>query len=158
MKNEDLKKLKLSTKKAKYKHSYTEKHAYQEYLKLYPKGHSNYVDSKTYKDICSTFHKKIVKYIIYKSGTFIMPYGMGKIRIMKKKTPLSHPRFNFTEKGKRSYFFNDHREGYFYKWNWERKGGLFYRGMKYYKFVPSRTIKRELAHVLKTQKKIDYFE
>ena len=124
-----------------------------------------------FNKICYLFNKKFMNSLIHQSNELRFPCGLGMIRIRKKNTftkpnNLKGDAYNSSyiptnwlasrKEGKRILEFNDHRGGYKYEFFWTKNANL--SNGKKYRFVPSRTNKRELAKILKTRPEIDYFE
>jgi hypothetical protein len=53
------------------------------------------------------------------------------------------------------YLFNDHSDGYQYKWHWDKRSCVA-RNQSMYYFKPVRSNKRKLAKAIKTLSYIDY--
>ena len=139
------------------------KDAYKEFKKTQNKNSFFFVDYSLYKAICADFNKEIVNLILNDSGTFKLPHRLGELRIQKKKMNFSMINKlkvdwkRTKEEGKRVFHLNDHTDNYRYKWYW-RKSKVIVKNKSAYSFTPTRKNARELAKILLTTKKIDYFE
>ena len=120
------------------------------------------VDFKTFKKIINTYYLQILEDILYKGVQYKLPYRMGKIRVIKRKVDINNlNRFgiNWVEsvkQNKQIYHLNNHSKGFVYRFKWDKENSLVHN-LFFYKFVPSRMIKRKLASIIKT-KQCDYFE
>jgi len=139
------------------------KDSYKDFKKNVETGSIYKIDYKTYRAVCEEFNKKTVKDILLNMGEAELPYGLGSIRIQKKKMSISAKSslrvdWEASKKiGKRVYFLNDHRDNHRYRWYW-RKNYSIIPNRTVYSFTACRANKRELARLLKTSKMIDYFE
>lgn len=120
------------------------------------------VDYKKYRAVNEAFNKKIVDYILLDAGEFELPYRLGSIRIQKKKMKLKKESMKVDwkttrELGKRVYHLNDHSDNYRYKWYWKKSNAIV-QNKSLYSFTASRANKRELAKLIMTDSRIDYFE
>ncbi len=139
------------------------KNSYKDFSKNVETGKIYKSDYKTYRAVCEEFNKKTVDDILLNMGEFELPYGMGSIRIQKKKMNISRKDslrvdWEASKKvGKKVYFLNDHRDNHRYRWYWKKNDSIIINRTAY-SFTACRANKRELARLLKTSKMIDYFE
>ena len=135
---------------------------------------SSYADSTEivlsyakYRKILEAYFKKIVHFLIEESGIFKMPFKMGDLRVEKHKMNISALNtfkklkidFKiFNETGKKVYYLNEHRRGYSYSIKWDKSTAGNFTYKKVYKYVPTRTMNRRLAWILKNDFTKDYFE
>ncbi len=139
------------------------KDAFKEFNKSQNKNSHFAVDYSLYKAICADFNKKVIKDILYDSGTFKLPHRLGEIRIQKKKmnfndsSKLKVDWKRTNELGTRIYHLNDHTDNYRYKWYW-RKSKAIIKNKTAYSFTATRDNMRTLARILLTDRRIDYFE
>lgn len=138
--------------KEKRKDSYTLKDAYKEYIKMCPKGHKFYRDWETYSRINYMFNKLITNRLL--EGHIIkLPFGLSRMMIYGHKLNFARTNklpvdFKATkEYGKVIYFTNDHSNECIYRFKWVKKL-VRNKNKKFYSFIPSRTNKRRLAHIL----------
>lgn len=135
---------------------------YKAYISELKEDDYYYVDYKTYRKICSLFYKMIMDYILLKAGKFDMPYNLGSIRVLKKKTPVYDKRsltldYNLTNiHNKPVYQLNEHTSGYKYMFYWDKTYGRL-ANKHIYRFILTRTNKRRLAKLIKSGD-YDYFE
>lgn len=126
-------------------------------------------DKKTYKNICYTFLKEAVIYVI-QGNTFKIPFGLGTFFIEKRKNKLNDLKVNWEAtvdlwdqkwgrgKDKKAYkdiknkplvkFLNNHTRGHYYRWHWSR-GRI--SNIKLYSFIPVRSVTRSLAKAIKKE-------
>lgn len=123
--------------------------AYKQYSKTHFRKDKHYVDYNTYKSICTDFNQLVFDEIIHKGLSFKTPLGLGLIQVFKTKTKGDIYNYDYYKKhGKKVKEFNRHTFGYRCKYVWTKH--LFpipNRGI--FKFVPTRTNKRNLAKLLK---------
>lgn len=108
------------------------------------------------------------KYAILETGNKEkLPCGFGEFSINKKKRkkvnhvdgkefvnlPIDWKRTK--ERGKITYNFNYHTEGYHFGWRWFKETARFRHSDVWY-FRPSRATSRMLSHYIKTDKKYQY--
>ncbi|MEK6861616.1 MAG: hypothetical protein AABY07_06615, partial [Nanoarchaeota archaeon] len=135
--------------------------AITEGFKQYKKIGANFCSKKgKAKRFLEAVNKEMVKELL--NGKQIrLPFSMGTLRIEKHKVPFNKRRFlyfdfkKFNETGKKFYFLNEHRDGYYYKIKWIKGNSI---DLFPYAFFPVRTFKRTLAKKLLTEDNIDYPE
>ena len=142
----------------------TLKEAFKRYKKKVSSGSINDIEYKEYRDICEDFNKMISSRILKNAKEFILPYRLGTIRIKKTKmdymdqNKLKIDYATSNKINKKVYHLNDHTDGFRFRWFWGKKKAIV-RWKRAYCFEPTRTNKRTLASLLKTEDKIvDYFE
>jgi hypothetical protein len=135
-----------------------------------------------YHKILNSFNKQISEAILKENYEFTMPHKLGVMRIRKYKPILKidketgelkkkglAPDWQATrelwkinetakEESKVVYHINDHSDGYQYNWYYSTyRSNMVNKSL--YRFIPSRTNKRELARLIKDPNfKGDYFE
>lgn len=129
--------------------------AYKFYKAKY-EGTKHLLDYKVYRTICETFNKYIMNAIIEDGYFFKVPYRIGIIRIKKREVNLDHLKkdyglYNKTEGDLKNVHLNEHTNNMYVKFYWSK----FYtdnmiRNKTYYSFIPTRTNKRKLASLLKS--------
>lgn len=126
--------------------------------------HSHPGISISYKDwsrVIIAYNQTIRDYILESGDLAKMPFGMGLFCISKKKCkkfitlPDGTTRVNLPvdwkrtkEQGKYVYNFNNHTDGYRYKWMWFPSTACFYQA-NIWNFKPYRTSSRKLAEYIK---------
>jgi hypothetical protein len=132
---------------------------YKDYIKDKPEGSPYYVTYKEYVDYCSMFYQMISKAIVDDGYRFKLPWSMGEVFVVKRKTKYGSKQpidWELTLKdGARRYNFNKHTSGFSYSFFWTRPYKIKNKYM--YRLVLTRTNKRYLAKAIKQNKK-DYFE
>lgn len=118
-------------------------------------------DSKVYIKVCKLANQKIMKRIIEDAELFVLPFGLGELRIKKKfidkvltnlvNWPLSKA------SGKIIYYSNDHSDGFLMKFYWDKYFGSV-TNIQTYSFVASKTNKQWLGRTIKANPKIGYYE
>jgi len=143
---------------------------------------------KEYSQLVHKCNKKLTKLCIEESMEITFPYRTGRLRIKKYKPNLfthdgkfikerlavdyqeskrywekEYPGLEMEEifkiPGKTYvYYNNEHTDGYKYKFLWEKYGMVNVPGKSAYRFIPTRTIKRQLATWSKSpERKNDYY-
>lgn len=146
----------------KIKKPYTINGIYEDYIKDKDKDSPYYITKNEYIEIIEDYTESIVHEIMDKSSIFKMPYRLGTLQIVKLQSSNNRNKkysvdFNLTNKyGKTIYHLNEHSDGYKYMFKWCKLKSVVKNKTKY-RFVPSRTNKRQLAVNIKTGT-IDYFE
>lgn len=142
--------------------AYTIPDFYKDYLEKYPEGHLYYLTYNEYRDITTAFLKHLSNQIIHKSMTVTLPFRLGKLSVIKRK-PVYKSIRNMTidwqasrAAGKQIRLFNEHSNNNRYKFWWDRRLCCVFNKTSY-KFYPVRSIKREVARLVKS-KENDYFE
>ncbi len=120
------------------------------------------VDKKTYNKIIKLANKVLIDKLLLESETVKLPFSLGSLRIKKNKINYSNNRMSIDwkttfEVGKKVVHMNEHRNGYRYRFYWNKKGARI-NNITYYSFTPCRNAKRTLAKLLKYKPEIDYFE
>lgn len=143
---------------------YTIADTYKKYKEDKDTGSPYDVSYKVYKAIVTGYLKYCAQRVL--DGFKVkMPHNLGTFQIIKKKmnfkSNMQYKRninWKETQKlGKIVYHYNPHTSGYKYLFYWDRNAGNKARNILKYRFVPTRTIKRELARLIKEEKR-DYFE
>ena len=123
------------------------------------------VSRKEFIAMTKLYYKRIMEKIIEEGKVYSLPYSLGNIKVEKKKMLMNCLTDTNTfkvdwhksrELGYKVYHLNEHRDYNRYKIRWEKRGRI--KGQGAYKFVPTRKWKRRLAHILKNNPKMDYFE
>ncbi len=127
------------------------KDAYLFYKSRYPKGNRSFVPKKLYLEICYRYNKELMKLIIEEGESVKLPYRLSVIRIAKrkmdfKKLELDYKHFNVT--GKKKYYLNEHSDEYKASFWWQKSKAVV-KNRCFYRFIPTRDNKRELAKLLK---------
>jgi hypothetical protein len=119
-----------------------------------------------WKNIIYTFTNYFREYILETGYRAKLPYGFGEFSINKKKRrklkglqdefinlPVDWKRTK--ERGKITYNFNYHTEGYFFGWIWF-KTTVRLKFSELWYFKPSRVTSRLLAHYIKVNDKYQH--
>lgn len=135
------------------------------------KAYMTDIEEKSPYDIPYSVYVKIITSYIQKvterlfSGLKVtFPYRLGALQIVKKKMNFQNQiakgrgiDWEATNKyGKIIHHINEHSRGYKYLFYWNRVGANV-KFINSYRFVPTRTLKRTLAKLIKVDNK-DYFE
>lgn len=147
----------------KIKVGYTLPKMYESYIKDIEVGSPYDISYSTYVSITTTYINKIVERL-FEGFRVTLPYRLGVIQVVKKKmyfkSQLTKGKgidWAATNKyGKVIHHLNEHSDGYKYLFNWDRRGSRI-KNIHSYKFIPTRTLKRTLASLIKKEKR-DYFE
>jgi len=115
---------------------------------------------KFYKKVLNSFHKNLMKEVLDSSEGVVLPKQLGVLRVMKavNRRGMALDFQKTKEYGVKVYHTNMHSDGYFafFNWNKDHPYGIF--GFKnIYKFVATRTNKRELARKIKTENSINKY-
>lgn len=145
----------------KVQNPYTFIDMYQMYIKEVDKGSPYDITYNEYVEVCSLFYKKVIDYLLFNNGTWIFPYGLGALHIIKKKLKVTKDNLPIDwkltrEYGKRIYHLNEHTSGFLYRFYWDKRNSKQTNRFLYI-FDPSRSNKRRLAKLIKSGK-CDYFE
>jgi hypothetical protein len=146
----------------KAQHPYTIQDTYKHYLNKYPEGSIYYLKYSEYRDITTSYFKYLSDKLVNKSSTVLLPFRLGEITVYKhkpvykslKKMIMDWDRSKELNKQVRN--FNDHTNGFVYRFHWDRRKNQLENKTSYV-FVASRENKREIARLIKT-KQNDYFE
>lgn len=150
-------------RKAKYKPDYNKSHLYKFYLNKYKEEHL-IKQQPRYNKLIKEVNKKIINYL-YQGFEVALPYKLGVLRINKIE-----PIYVFNEDGtlnvkksstrvdwgttnklwkekpelaNKTYIYHENYKtnGYYFKIAWLRPANNLKGLLKYYKFVPSRTLR-----------------
>lgn len=120
-----------------------------------------------WKNIIYTFNNSFREYILETGDKAILPGGLGKFSINKKKRKsikihngvskvgLPIDWVKTRQKGKYIYNFNYDTEGYYFGWIWFKRSTRF-RFADLWRFKPTRTTSRLLAHYIKVDNKYQH--
>jgi hypothetical protein len=145
----------------KIQNPYTLKDMYDRYMEevgdnpLYEVSYSEFVS------ICSDYYKDVID-SVFEGETYKMPYGLGELKISKKKIVINKLRptnvdwKKSVECGKQVFHLNEHSSGFKYFFHWVKKKNIAVN--KYiYRLVMTRENKRKLARLIKSGN-YDYYE
>jgi hypothetical protein len=142
--------------------AYTIPDFYEDYVSKYPEGHIYYLTYLEYVTITTLYLKHLSDQIVHKSMTVNLPFRLGKLSVVKHKPVYTSIRKMVIDwvasraAGKQIRLFNEHSNGNRYKFLWDRRVCCTANKTSY-KFYPVRTMKREVARLIKA-KENDYFE
>jgi len=143
----------------RFKGCLTLKDFYKTYKKANPRGSDFYVTYTDYIKIWECFVDKFNKSLLEEAYDIRLPYRLGVLTIKKSKLNINKPLIDYKatrEAGMKVYHMNEHSRGYRYMFNW-KKSQCIVPNKAAYKFLPTRTLKRELARLIK-EKRYDYPE
>lgn len=154
----------FSRGKNKVKNPYTMPDMYEDYLSTISGNDVYTISYSVYKNIISDYMKLVSDLLLNESGKFRMPAGLGVLQIAKVKPMYLkdiqyQPGIDWSETvkhGKVIRHFNDHSNGFKYKFMWH-KTFFHVKYLKSYRFVATRENKRTLAYYIKNKVR-DYFE
>jgi len=152
----------FSRGKNKVQNSYTLVDSYKDYIKDKDINSPYYISKQEYIDIISSYVLKLNEELLDKASIFKMPYRLGTLQIVKLLSSNNRNKkysidFNLTNKyGKTIYHLNEHSDGYKYMFKWTKINSIVKNKSKY-RFIPTRTTKRQLAKNIKSGL-VDYFE
>lgn len=139
--------------------------AYKDFCTKNPEFKLTYSE---WSQIIYGFNEDFRNYILETGDMAKLPYGLGPFSINKKKrrtkkrSPNGQEFMNLPvdwvktrEKGKIIYNFNFHTDGYFFGWLWDKKQARF-KHADFWRFKPSRTSSRMIAHYIKIDKKYQH--
>ncbi len=139
-----------------YYQFYRETVKYDKFLSKYSENKELIADKVKFNEIITDFFKLISEKIL-KGEIIDFPSNLGNLGIKKKKmnfggllkyNKLQVDWKTYKATGKITYFTNDHTDGHYAKWIWN-KSKCRIPTKTYYKFIPSRTNKRAIAKVFK---------
>jgi hypothetical protein len=146
----------MSKTKVEYRSGSTE--TYKRFCAANPDVH---LSKEQWSKIIYTYNYIVRDYILDSGDISKVPFGIGLFTISKKKIkkhkvdPWNREWVNLPidwkktkEEGKYVYLFNNHSDGYRYKWRWFNKTARFYMSA-IWNFIPSRDTSRKLAQYLK---------
>lgn len=139
--------------------SYTIKDFYNSYLDYTIDNELKYIDYNTFRKILIDYFKHISDEVIDKGKPFVLPGRCGEISVKKCKTYANTMPCDFKsskELGKAVWHFNEHTDGYRYKFYWY-KAPLYAVNSTKYQMIFTRHNKRRLASILNNGVR-DYIE
>ncbi len=136
---------------------------YKAYIKDIEEGSPYDVPYQVYVNIVTSYIHKLVERL-FEGFRINLPYRLGALQVVKKKMYFSSQitkgkgiDWEATNKyGKVIHHLNEHSRGYKYLFYWDRVGSRV-KNINSYRFIPTRTLKRTLAKLIKVDKR-DYFE
>jgi len=146
----------------KIQHPYNMSDIYLDYISNIDIDSPYYIRSDEFYKICNEYFKAISKAIIYESKTYILPFRLGHVTVTKKRpknfnsTTLSIDWAESKRLHKWIRYINDHTGGFKFRFTWTKKSCMVVN-KEYYRLVFSRTNKRLLAKVIKSNT-TDYLE
>ena len=148
--------------KNKVQNPYTLQDMYVEYIKEFDESSPYYLTYLEYRDITTLFLKHLSDQMILRSATVTLPFRLGDMAVVKNK-----PKYKSLKKmvidwvrskalHQHVYQFNDHSNGFLYRFYWERgKCNIPYKIQ--YVFNATRMNKRLVAKLV-IERTNDYFE
>jgi hypothetical protein len=142
--------------------SYVTKDFYKSYISSVKDNPLYYVKHSVFRAVFIDYINYILDRLFTKSEEVRLPGRMGYLQIMKRK-PKSlqrkHLQVDFKatmELNKTILHFNEHSNGYNYRFHW-RKDEMLVRHKTMYELIMTRTNKRRLASIIKNRE-FDYIE
>ena len=141
---------------------YTLQDTYKDYVEKYPEGSDCFLTYLEYRDITTMFLRYLANQMVHKSLTITLPFRLGELSVVKHKPSyksLKNMAIDWSkskEINKQVRQFNEHSNGYAYRFHWDRRKCML-DNKTVYIFQPSRSNKREVARLVKT-KENDYYE
>lgn len=125
-----------------------------DFYNSYTKEIKEPVSRELYMKITSDFFNKLRDEIVINRYTFIIPNGMGNIKIRKHKnsSDLKKHKIDYKktkELKKTVYFLNIDSNRNYFKWSWIKKTDKIHRNLRLYNFKPTRSARLFLAHHIK---------
>lgn len=132
---------------------------YKRYLARNPKGSANYLTQEQFRGIME-MHFQLSLYVLITTGEPMNLPRMGELSIKKRKNDEESRSIDFKkskELGSLIYFSNNHSNGYYGKFKWE-KGRIYLRHKTLYKFIPCRWATRLLSkQILENNTIVKYY-
>lgn len=138
------------------------------------------IELPIFRKIIKYYNIETCKGIVENSNEFRLPFRLGYLRIRKFKTRIisdangklktghMHPDWKATkalwltnpkakEDKKIVWHTNNHSQGYYYKWYWDKRACNI-TNSSVYSLTMSRNNKRLISKIVKTKDHIDYYE
>lgn len=125
---------------------------------------------KDYNKIIKDFNKEIINLLLTEAFEFIMPERLGTLRVKKKKTKIKiNPDGTLDTKAlsvdwksskelkKKVFHINSHSDGYKFSYFWNKRGCNI-KNNTIYCLKVVRQNSRKLAKIIKTDKKVNFYE
>jgi len=153
----------MSRTKCEYRSS--SRDVYNAFCKEYPEVK---IDYNKWKEVVYSFNESFRDYILETGNKARYPFGIGEFSINKKKRkryktdkngrefvnmPVDWKRSK--EAGKIVFNLNLHTDGYFFGWLWFKPTARF-KFTNLWRFKPSRTSSRLIAHYIKSNKEYQH--
>ena len=123
--------------------------AYKTFEERWLPNSPNHVEYDVYREVCEDFNQLVFEDIILQGKRFYLPSSLGYIQIVKIKTKGDLFNYELYKKtGKKIRQLNKHTFGYRCKFIWSVAGRNI-KNKEFYKFIATRTMKRDLAKLLK---------
>lgn len=135
--------------------------SYNFYIGKYKDNRLYNIKYKLYKNLIVDYYTSIMNEI-FRGYRYKLPHRLGYLYITKRLVnirKLTNHGINWVESVKNKkvvYYLNSHSKNYIYRFMW-RKENTKVPNLYFYKFVASRTNKRNLAQIIKNRQ-CDYFE
>ena len=127
----------------------TLKDAYKVYPERCLPTSPNHVEYDIYRAVCEDFNQLVFEDILLKGKRFYLPSSLGFLQILKIKTKGDIYNYELYKKtGKKIRQLNSHTFGYRCKFIWLKYENLI-KNKEFYKYIATRTMKRDLAKLLK---------
>lgn len=139
--------------------SYTIKDFYNSYTDYVDKNGLKEMEFKLFQSILIDYFEHIRSEIMENGKIINLPGRFGEISVRKYKGNVNRLQFDYKsakELDKPVWYFNDHTDGYRYKFYWN-KSKLLVKNCTKYQMVFTRANKRNLAKILKNNER-DYIE
>lgn len=121
------------------------------------------VDKKLFVEIINSYAKRVMKEIL-NGRLFKLPSGLGYLSIIKRPIDISNYKHipidweNTVKYKKHVRHLNEHSNGFRFNFYWDRRSQLSTNtNIQLYRFLATRTNKREMARLIKKEKK-DYIQ
>lgn len=136
---------------------------YKAFCELYK---NEEVSFEKFKEIIYHYNAQIMNYCLSTGDTYSLPRGMGRIGVQRKKTTT-----NFTDKngkthiilpvnwpetkriGKKQHYFNDHTDGWAFRWIWFASSSTNLKMKEIWEFIPAKQWSKAITdHVVGVDK------
>lgn len=133
---------------------------YEEYKKDIRFNEELYmVDYNTFCGIWKDYIKNMIEEILFKGQKMTLYWGVGELQVIKKQLTEKNSSIDWVETnrhGKVIKHSNLHSGQYKYTIAWRKLDSLL-KHKFFYRFIPTRDVKRRLAFIIKKEKR-DFFK
>lgn len=130
--------------------------AYLHYMERNKSSKFFKISKDKFMSVMFDLHEALMEDMMLSGSTYEMPFNLGSIQLYKHKARGNAIDYGHWRKTKEIvHLFNDHTNNYYFKFTWLRfrnsnpviKG--IHKHLSFYKFQPSRPMKRKLAQYAK---------
>ena len=141
---------------------------YKKFCELYKNEELSF---EQFKEIIYHYNAQIMNYCLETGDTYSLPRGLGRIGVQRKKTKITFTSkegktytilpVNWPESkrlGKKQYYYNDHTEGWGFRWIWFANSSTNLKMKEIWEFKPAKVWSQAIKTFVTTLDKSQWYK